>query len=180
MTTAVLLVLLGFFSRLLPHPPNLVALGALALYSGARLPRRWAVLVPLLAMALSDAVLDFGSGRAAISPGRLTSYAAFAAIVLMGRLARGPARPGVLLPLALSASSLFFLASNFAVWAFGHLYPKTAAGLAACFAAAVPFFWNTLIADLLGTAALFSLDALARRSRRRARSRRFPFTSPPP
>jgi vitamin B12 transporter len=171
MTTAVLLVLLGFFSRLLPHPPNLVALGALALYSGARLPRRWAVLVPLLAMALSDAVLDFGTGRAALSPGRLTSYAAFASIVLIGRLARGAARPLVLLPLAVSASSLFFLASNFAVWAFGHLYPKTAAGLAACFAAAVPFFWNTLIADLLGTAALFGLDALSRRSRRRAFAR---------
>jgi vitamin B12 transporter len=171
MTTAVLLVILGFFSRLLPHPPNLVALGALALYSGARLPRRWAFLVPLLAMALSDLVLDFGTGRAAISPGRVTSYAAFAAIVLIGRLARGAARPGVLLPLAVSASSLFFLASNFGVWAFGHLYSKTAAGLAACFAAAVPFFWNTLVADLLGTAALFSLDALARRSRRRAFAR---------
>lgn len=168
MTTAVLLVFFGFFSRLLPHPPNLVALGALALYSGARLPRRWAVLVPLLAMALSDAVLDFGTGRAAIAPGRVTSYAAFAAIVLIGRCARGPARPRVLLPLSVSASSLFFLASNSGVWAFGHLYPKTAAGLAACFTAAVPFFWNTLIADLLGTAALFSLDALARRSHRRA------------
>ena len=36
MTTAVLLVLLGAFSRLLPHPPNFVALGALALFSGAR------------------------------------------------------------------------------------------------------------------------------------------------
>ena len=39
MTTAVLLVLLGALSRLLPHPPNFVPLGALALYSGARLPR---------------------------------------------------------------------------------------------------------------------------------------------
>ena len=171
MTTAVLLVLLGFFSRLLPHPPNFVALGALALYSGARLPRRWAVLVPLLAMALSDLVLDFGTGRAAFSPGRLTSYAAFAAIVLLGRFARGSARPRLLLALSVSASSRYFLASNFAVWAFGHLYPKSSAGLAACFAAAVPFFWNTLAADLLGTAALFGLDALARRSRRRAFAR---------
>jgi len=42
MTTAILLVLLGALSRLIPHPPNFVALGALALYSGARLPRRWA------------------------------------------------------------------------------------------------------------------------------------------
>ena len=171
MTTAVLLVLLGAFSRLLPHPPNFVALGALALYSGARLPRRFAILVPLLAMALSDAVLDFGTGRAALSPGRLTSYAAFAAIVLVGRMARGRARALPLLGLSVSASSLFFLASNFGVWVFGSLYPKTAAGLAVCFAAAVPFFWNTLAADLLGTLTFFGLDALSRRSRRRALTR---------
>ena len=67
MTTAVLLVLLGALSRLLPHPPNFVALGALALYSGARLPRRWAWAVPLAAMALSDFFLDFGTGRKAVS-----------------------------------------------------------------------------------------------------------------
>jgi vitamin B12 transporter len=171
MTTAVLLVLLGASSRLLPHPPNFVALGALALFSGARLPRRWAVLVPLLAMALSDAVLDFGTGRAAMSAGRLTTYAAFAAIVFLGRLARGPARPPLLAALSIAASSIFFLASNFGVFAFGRLYPKTPAGLALCFAAAVPFFWNTLAADLLGTGALFGLDALSRRSRRRALAR---------
>jgi vitamin B12 transporter len=32
-----------------------------------------------------------------------------------------------------------------------------------CYAAAIPFFWNTLAADVLGTAVLFSVDALARR-----------------
>jgi hypothetical protein len=36
MTTAVLLILFGALTRLLPHPPNAVALGALALYAGAR------------------------------------------------------------------------------------------------------------------------------------------------
>ena len=171
MTNAVLLVLLGAFSRFLPHPPNFVALGAFALYSGARLPQRWAVLVPLLAMALSDAVLDFGTGRVAISAGRLTTYAAFAAIVFLGRLARGPVRPRLLAGLSIAASSIFFLASNFGVWAFGRLYPKTPAGLGLCFAAAVPFFWNTSAADFLGTGALFGLDALSRRSRHRALAR---------
>src|SRR6266704_780265 len=60
-TTAVLLVLLGAFSRLLPHPPNFVALGAIGLYAGARLPRLWAWAVPIAAMLLSDLVLDPGS-----------------------------------------------------------------------------------------------------------------------
>ena len=93
MTTAVLLVLLGALSRLIPHPPNFVALGALALYSGARLPRRWAFVVPLGAMALSDLVLDFGTGRARSSRRRASrSTRPSPLIVVAGRLARGARR----------------------------------------------------------------------------------------
>ena len=61
MTTAFFLIVLGTLSRLAPHPPNAVAMGALALYAGARLPRRWAYLVPIVAMAASDLWLDWGS-----------------------------------------------------------------------------------------------------------------------
>jgi len=167
MTTAVLLVLLGALSRLVPHPPNFVALGALALYAGARLPSRWAVEVPLSALALSDLVLDAASGRAVISGMRLTIYATFAAIVLAGRWARMPIRPLALAGLAAGSSVFFFLTSNFAEWLGDPLYPKTPAGLALCFAAAVPFFWNTLFADLLGTAVLLGFDALSAGQRTR-------------
>jgi TonB-dependent Receptor Plug Domain len=168
MTTAVLLVLLGALSRLVPHPPNFVALGAVALYSGARMPRRWALAVPLCAIALSDAVLDFGSGRHALSWMRLTIYGSFAAIVLAGRLARERPGPARLAALSICASLFFFLTSNFAEWLGAPMYPKTPEGLALCYAAAVPFFWNTLFADLLGTSVLFGLDALSRRERARA------------
>jgi vitamin B12 transporter len=165
MTTAVstvLLVLLGAFSRLLPHPPNAVALGALALFAGARLPRWLAVLVPLAAMAASDLVLDLGTGRSALSATRLTIYVTFAVIALAGRAARA-ASPARLALFSVSASTLFFVTSNFVVWAAGELYPRTASGLALCYAAALPFFGNTLLADLAGTAVLFSLDAFSRR-----------------
>ena len=164
MTTAVLLVLLGALSRLIPHPPNFVALGAVALYAGARLPRRLAWIVPLAAMALSDFLLDFGTGRAALTLVRAADYAAFAAIVLVGRAALARSgRPARLVASSLAASSLFFVVSNLAEWVRDPIYAKTAAGLLLCYAAAIPFFWATLTADLLGTAALFSLDALSRR-----------------
>jgi vitamin B12 transporter len=165
MTTAVLLVFLGALSRLVPHPPNFVPLGALALYSGARLPRRWAWAVPLAALALSDFVIDYGSGRAAFSVTRLTIYGTFAAIVIAGRRLRADAGLGRLAAFSVSASTLFFVTSNFALWAAGSLYPKSAAGLALCFTLALLFFPATLAADLLGTAALFGLDALSRRQR---------------
>ena len=164
MTTAVLLVLLGALSRLLPHPPNFVALGALALFSGARLPRRWAAAVPLAAMALSDLFLDFGTGRKALGLVRVTVYATFAAIVPLGRAAATAARAPRLAALSVAGSLFFFSTSNLAVWVSGGLYPRTSAGLALCYVAAIPFLWNTLAADLTGTAVLFGLDALSRRS----------------
>ncbi|HEY6065100.1 MAG TPA: DUF6580 family putative transport protein, partial [Thermoanaerobaculia bacterium] len=194
MTTAVLLVLLGTFSRLVPHPPNFVAMGALALYSGARLPRRWSFVVPLAAMALSDVFLDFGTGRSAFSLVRIVIYATFTAVTLIGRLAREKGtdpisreeaiggifrKKGtdpffrktwsvpVLGALSVGASGLFFVTSNFAEWVVNPIYPKTPAGLALCYTAAIPFFWNTLAADLAGTALFFGLDALSRRHRLR-------------
>jgi hypothetical protein len=91
MTTAVLLVLLGALSRLLPHPPNFVPLGGLALYAGARLPRRHAFWVPLASMAVSDSssTSDGPPGRDAR---RVAVYGSFAVIVVLGRLSRA-ARP---------------------------------------------------------------------------------------
>jgi vitamin B12 transporter len=167
MATPVLLVLLGALSRLIPHPPNFVALGALALYSGARLPRRSSWAVPMCAMVLSDLALDLGTGRSAISVVRCTIYATFAAIVLAGRFLRKRSGVARLAAFSVGASMLFFATSNLAEWIGNPLYPKTPAGLFLCYAAAVPFLWATLSADLLGTAGLFGLDALVRRERSR-------------
>jgi hypothetical protein len=164
MGTAIILILLGALARIVPHPANAVPMGALALYAGARLPRRWAALVPLAAMVLSDLVLDWVVypmyRTSPFGLVRLTGYATFILIAGLGSLKRGDADAFVRGGMSLGASTLFFLTSNFAVWAAdqGHLYATTPAGLAACYVAAIPFFGNTVVADLIGTAALFGLD----------------------
>ena len=171
MTTAVstvLLVFLGAFSRLLPHPPNLVAMGAIALYSGARLPRRWAWAVPIAAMLLSDLLIDWGTGRKAITLVRVAVYGSFALMVLVGRRLARTAKPGRLAALAAGGAVFFFLTTNFAVWASLGTYPPPLAGLVLCYIAAIPYFWNTLAAELAGTAVLFGLDRLARREAARS------------
>ena len=66
---------------------------------------------------------------------------------------------------ALAMSVGFFLLSNFAVWLVWNMYPHTLDGLAACYAAALPFFGTTLAGDALYTGLLFGLHALAVRAR---------------
>lgn len=171
MLTAFCLIVLGTLSRLAPHPPNAVAMGALAIYAGARLPRRWALLVPLIAMAASDVWLDGGSLAGFLALPRVASYATFAAIVAAGALLRRPGRAiakvGLGIGLSLGASTLFFLTTNLAVWLAPQVgyetYAKTLAGLMHCYAQALPFFRNTLAADGIGMACLFGLDWAASR-----------------
>ncbi len=57
----------------------------------------------------------------------------------------------------------FFIVTNFGVWALGSFYPRTLGGLAACYAAGIPFFWNTVAGDALYVTLLFGGYVLAER-----------------
>lgn len=146
--------------RLLPHPPNFTPIGAIALFGGATFSDvRLAFLVPLGAMGLSDAVLGFH----ALAP---LVYGAFALIVLIGVWIRQRRSVPWIAIGSLGGSIVFFLVTNFnyAVWGSHLLYPKTWQGLLAAYAAAVPFFRNTVLGDLTYTALLFGGFALLERA----------------
>lgn len=158
------LVLMLAFSRLLPHPFNFSPVAALALFGGARYKSRFsAYLIPLAAVWISDLFLNYAFfGRlVAFYDGAFFTYLAFALIVMLGSVALRKLSPGRLLLTSLSASVIFFLISNFGVWLSGGLYPLTGGGLAACYAAAIPFFRNTLAGDLIYGFAIFYLYELA-------------------
>lgn len=73
------------------------------------------------------------------------TYLAFASYPVLGFLAKKSQRAQfTLLPLA---SLLFFLISNFGVWL--NWYPQTLIGLTQCYLLALPFYWRTLIGDLV-------------------------------
>jgi hypothetical protein len=150
--------------RLVPHPPNLSPIDAMALFSGAYLGRRGiAFVAPLAALLLSDAVLGFYHGMA-------TVYATVALIVVIGwwlSLRRTPLRIG---GAAIMSSVLFFVITNFGMWLFSGFYPVTYAGLVACYTAAIPFFQNTIAGDLFYATLLFGGFALAERLMPRLRA----------
>src|SRR5687767_10982515 len=69
-------------SRLIPHPPNMASITAVALFGGAYLSRKWlAFLVPLLALFLSDLVLGLYSRMWVV-------YGSFALVVCIGLMLR--------------------------------------------------------------------------------------------
>ena len=141
--------------RLLPHPANFTPIGALALFAGAHFDdKRWAFIVPLAAMFLSDILLGF-HGQVPVT------YGAFAVIVAMGfalKERRTTLRVG---GFSVGAATFFFVVSNLGVWATDGLYPLTFPGLVACYVAAIPFFQNWLVGTLFYSALLFGGFALA-------------------
>jgi hypothetical protein len=153
--------------RLLPHPPNFAPIGAMALFGGACFAdKRIAFLIPLAAMLLSDLAIALLTGDLSMGFHGLTPvvYGTFALIVCLGfRLRRrrkaAPIAAGVLV-----SSVLFFILTNFGVWALGSWYPKTGEGLIACYVAAIPFFHNTLLGDAVYATALFGGLALAEKN----------------
>ncbi len=155
--TLSVLILAAAVTRLLPHPSNFAPITAIALFGGTQLSRRsHAFLIPLGAMFLSDCLLGF-------HPQMPSVYLSFALVVLIGCWVRGHKTPLRIAEGALGGSILFFVLTNFSVWAFDALYPRTAAGLVACFAAALPFFHNSLLGDASYTVVLFGGLALAER-----------------
>src|SRR5436309_9574214 len=144
--------------RLVPHPPNFTPIGAMALFSGAYVGRRpLAFVAPLAALLLSDLVLGFYHGMA-------TVYGTTALIVLLGWVALrrvSAIRVGLA---AIASSILFFVVTNFGMWLFSGFYPRTLAGLEACYVAAIPFFQNTVAGDLFYAGLLFGGFALVERS----------------
>jgi hypothetical protein len=135
--------------RLVPHPPNFTPIGAMALFSGAYLGRRAiAFAAPLGALLLSDLVLGFYHGQA-------TVYFSVALIAMLGMLALSRVSVLRIGAAAVASSVLFFVITNFGVWLFTDFYPRTLAGLEACYVAAIPFFQNTVAGDLFYATLLF-------------------------
>ena len=154
--------------RLVPHPPNFTPIGAMALFSGAYLGRRGlAFFAPLGALLLSDLVIGFYHGMA-------TVYFTVVLIVLIGcqlSARRSFWRVGAA---ALASSVLFYVVTNFGMWLFSSIYPRTLGGLEACYIAAIPFFQNTVAGDLVYTGLLFGGFALLKDAIPRLREARTP------
>lgn len=142
-------VLAAVLLRLLPHVPNVTPIAAMALFGGVYLNKRYALLVPLLSMGISDIFLGFHNTMIFV-------YGSFVITGVLGLWLRKHKSIGNIFLITLSSSLLFYSITNFGVWLMGNLYPKTLEGLVLCYTAGIPFFRNTVMGDMLYVVLFFS------------------------
>ena len=158
------MILLAAAIRIVPHPWNLTPVGAMALFSGAAIPKRaLAFVFPLTALLAGDALKGFHILLPVV-------YVSFAISVEIGIWLGDNRSIRRLGGAVLLGAVQFFLITNFAVWGILNTYPKTFSGLMACYAAGLPLFRNTLAGDAIFSGLLFGVLFLAERSAPRLRA----------
>ncbi len=155
-----IIIALAAISRLVPHPFNFTPIGAIGLFGAAYFKPKWlAFLVPFIALWLSDIIIMNGPMAAFYEGfqwmGHMPVYLAFLLIIGLGFILRGRVNIKSVLGTSLTASVIFFLVTNFGVWLGSTVYPANMAGLIACYAAGIPFFWSTVAGDLFYCGLMF-------------------------
>lgn len=146
----ILIIVAAAGMRLVPHLPNFAPITAMALFGGAYLPKRWAIILPLAAMVLSDFFIGFESLE-----GRLVVYGSFVIVGFIGMWLKSHRSLGSLIGASLGSSLLFYLITNFGVLYTENLYPRTVEGLIQSYYMALPFFRYTVAGDFFYTAVFF-------------------------
>ena len=158
-----IIILLAAFTRIMPHPPNFSPMAAIGLFGAAHFAKKWqAFFIPLIGIWVSDLVINnyvYSSSSSNIVwfySGFYWQYISYILIIFAGLFIfnRGISLTKTFGGM-ISSSGIFFLVSNFGVWAGGTMYPKNFGGLITCYAAGVPFIHNTIISDVLFTTVLF-------------------------
>lgn len=153
---ALCLVAAGIAYRLLPHPANFSPVAAIALFSGAYFSKKYAFIIPLAAMLVSDFFIGFYDLKLMGAV-----YASFAMCILLGMILKNKNSWVKTGSCAVAGSLAFFVITNFAVFAFYNWYPKTLQGLWSCYFMALPFLRNSVVSDLLFAGIFFGAYGLA-------------------
>jgi len=149
-----IIILFAVILRLVPHVPNFAPISGMALFGGAYLNKKYALIVPLIAMFLSDIFLGLHSTMVFV-------YGSFILTGLIGLWLRKHKTFTDIIGAAFLSSLLFFLITNFGVWLEGRLYPANLSGLMSSYTLAIPFFRNTILGDLFYTGLFFGSYELA-------------------
>ena len=102
----VIIILIGAFSRIIPHPPNFTAIGAISILGGVYFGKNYlAFLVPIISMLISDFVLGFNMA--------LSVYLSFLIMIPLGIGIKNKLSKLSVIKTSIYASVVFFFDNKF-------------------------------------------------------------------
>ena len=159
------LILILAFARLIPHPPNFTPIIAVAIVSGYFFKNiNLSLLTLLIAMLVSDLFIGFYENVIFV-------YASLLFITFVFYKISNKINFKNLFIYSFAGSLIFFMVSNFGVWALGSpgvyviAYEKNLNGLVECYILAIPFFGDAFLsAVIFAYPAIFVYKTLTARS----------------
>ena len=137
------LILFLVFFRIIPHPPNFTPIIAVAIMSGYFFRNIYlSIFIMIFSMLLSDLFIGFYKNIFFV-------YLSLFLIILVFFKISNKINFKNLFLFSFFGSLIFYLISNFGVWAIGSLYEKNLEGLITCYYFAIPFFKNTLLSTII-------------------------------
>ena len=137
------LILILALSRLIPHPPNFTPIIAVAILSGYFFKNLYlSFLVLITSMIVADFFIGFYDNM-------LVTYMTLIFISFTFYKVGSRLNYKNLFLFSLFGSLIFFIITNFGVWALGNFYEKNLKGLIECYILAIPFFGNTFLSTLV-------------------------------
>jgi len=146
----VCLIILAVSWRVINHnynfAPNLELVTVVSVLAAIIIGYKAALIVPISTMILSDLII----GNTSIFIFTWSSFVIIGLAALLLRKQSEKPKSQILYSVgfAVASSFFFFIVTNLGVWAQGW-YPATITGLINCFIAAIPFYRNMLIGNLI-------------------------------
>ena len=159
------LILILALARLIPHPPNFTPIIAVAIMSGYFFKNiNLSFLTLVVAMLIGDLFIGFYENMIFV-------YASLLLITFVFYKISKKINFKSLFIYGFIGSFIFFIISNFGVWALGSpgvydiVYEKNLNGLVECYILAIPFFGNTFLSTVIfAYPAIFIYKSLAARA----------------
>lgn len=159
----IVFVIITIIMRLIDHPWNFSPLGALFLFSGFTLPRKW-MLLPLVALSVTDIIIGTYQWQVMMIVYGTYSVMMFAAYFVRHSDVMRGYRIASIMGLSVGSAILFFITTNFAHWMWFGGYSHDLSGLMSAYAMAIPFFRNSLMGYVFYSAVFFGVYEMVRSS----------------
>jgi hypothetical protein len=149
-------VAFGIVSRMFPGFPNFSPIGAICIFAGSLIPKKWlSILVSLGMIFITDALMEISNPGMGFYPGQYLVYISYIFITIYGFSFKSNLNWTKVIQAPIFATAIFFIVSNFGCFLTMSEYSKDLSGLILCYTKALPFINGTLISNIIFIPALF-------------------------